>query len=832
MNSKKREKLLLMLIAFLAPGILYLIVWALLGGYPFGDRNILLWDMNQQYVDFFSYFKNLLNGDASLGYSFTKSLGGSNVGLYAYYLSSPLNLLVFFFEDIKLFFVILTILKFSLCGLTSCIYFGKHFSGLSKERILLLSQTYALMSYTVLQMSNIMWIDGVILLPLLLMAVDFFVYEKRGIYIALAVGGLILCNWYSAYMSILFSAFYFLVLYLGVNGKKGIKSFFVSGFQYIAYNLLGIGLSAVLFVPTIISLFNGKGNELLSQIKFGFRESVIEIIQGNVIGALGNSNQLNLFCSGLVFVLALCFYFNGNISWKKRLCYFILSFLLVLSAIFTPTDCVWNGLRYAASYFCRYGYVIIMSILILAGNCMENYKIEKISKSIKMFVISFAALLVGFFLNYKQLADSKRMLYITILFLIAEMFLFVWSTVLTSQLKRQLVSFMLIGVIWLELSLNMYESYKNMYLAYNSDYKEYSDKVTQQIAAIQNQDDGSSFYRIETTKHRLDCSMSENLAYGYAGISHYSSTLEQNVSDMLHNLGYTQSNRMPFYRCPILTSDSLLGVKYVISEYNIPGEEKRGDYYYNPYALSLGIFTEKKIKNVSLENSNPFEYQNELFSALAGEDIRLFEKVDYSTVEKNKWEVQGTDGDVIYGYIDMHGKRTVNLRINEEDRGKYSVWNSIKVFGLDFSTSNKSVIELTGEYDESTTFEPVIYKLDMSLFETVINQLKSEQLQIKSIEDGNINGSYTAAKDGYMLLTIPYDKGWCVTVNGKEKNYKEVLGCFLAIPVSEGENVIVMNYHVRGLKIGFVISVMSLIIVLIIFCCYVRKRKSNSNGIK
>ena len=69
------------------------------GIYPFGDRSFLTEDLMFQYVDFFTWFQNVLLGEGSLFYSTSQALGNNTWGLYSYYLGSPLNFLIVFFEQ-------------------------------------------------------------------------------------------------------------------------------------------------------------------------------------------------------------------------------------------------------------------------------------------------------------------------------------------------------------------------------------------------------------------------------------------------------------------------------------------------------------------------------------------------------------------------------------------------------------------------------------------------------------------------------------------------------------------------------------------------------------
>ena len=88
---------------FLVPVILMFGVYLTRALHPFGDGTPLVLDLNAQYVYFFEGLRNLVYGDAdSFLYSFSRSLGGEFMGMYAYYLASPLSYLVALFPQSKM----------------------------------------------------------------------------------------------------------------------------------------------------------------------------------------------------------------------------------------------------------------------------------------------------------------------------------------------------------------------------------------------------------------------------------------------------------------------------------------------------------------------------------------------------------------------------------------------------------------------------------------------------------------------------------------------------------------------------------------------------------
>ena len=95
-EMKKEYRLYAM--AFVLPVILWGVIYAIWGQAPFGDKTLLIWDMKWQYVSFFSHLRDILHGDASVFYSFSRALGGEMLGVLSYYLLSPFNLIIYFFD--------------------------------------------------------------------------------------------------------------------------------------------------------------------------------------------------------------------------------------------------------------------------------------------------------------------------------------------------------------------------------------------------------------------------------------------------------------------------------------------------------------------------------------------------------------------------------------------------------------------------------------------------------------------------------------------------------------------------------------------------------------
>ena len=115
-------------LSFALPALVLLGVYASLGLAPWGDRTVLLSDMSSQYVEFFCALKN-----GELFFSWSKALGTSYIGVFSYYVSSPLSLLTLFVpnEAMPLGLMGLIALKVGLSGLSFALFARRRFPGCS-----------------------------------------------------------------------------------------------------------------------------------------------------------------------------------------------------------------------------------------------------------------------------------------------------------------------------------------------------------------------------------------------------------------------------------------------------------------------------------------------------------------------------------------------------------------------------------------------------------------------------------------------------------------------------------------------------------------------------
>lgn len=284
---------------------------------PFGNNTLACMDANIQYLDFFAYFKDVLEGKNNISYTFGKTLGGTNAAVFSYYLSSPFNLIVLFFsrDNLHSFFDIVVLLKLALASMMCCIYLLKRFENMIISKIqyilaVILSVGYGLSQYAIAQSSNIMWLDGVYMLPLLLLAVYKIVKkDDKGYLLSIITGYSIIANWYTAGINCIFSAVWFLLeILLNCENLTQLCTEWKIKFKYICIYIksmiIGVLLSAAIFLPTICALKNSsRGSLLYEQLLNNWLIGKIpSFIQGLTFGAVSSQSSVALFCGNVAII--------------------------------------------------------------------------------------------------------------------------------------------------------------------------------------------------------------------------------------------------------------------------------------------------------------------------------------------------------------------------------------------------------------------------------------------------------------------------------------------------------------------------------------------------
>ena len=699
-------------LCMLIPAVLIYLIYLARGHHPFGDGSVLVLDLNGQYVWFFEALRNFVRGDADLLYSFARQLGGEFLGIYAYYLASPLSFLVALFPKERMLEALtaLFMLKGALCGLTFGIYMHKTTKKPNRAAIIIFAASYALCSYAIIQQHNTMWIDAVMWLPMITLGIENIIkHGKFKLYvISLAVA--VFSNYYIGYMLCIYCAIYFFVYYFANaekfrnNPMRERMHFLRSLGRIVGYSVLALGIAAFIILGAYYSLNFGKttfSDPFASSTwkSFGLKFDLMDFLYKLLPGSYDTVRPEGLpfvYCGLLTLLLIPSYFLSKKYSMREKIFAGVLLLALFASFSFNLFDLAWHGFQKPNWLNYRYSFMFSFYLCVLACRAMADF--ENLSLPVTMGTGGLIAL----FCTLMQKQDNGKYIkpddlgciYLSLVMIFA--YLAVLG-IMKKNTHKKVASFALVCVVVVELFANgllgINGLIKDVGCSTYSRYNDYLKEVRPIVEAVQSEDD--SFYRMEKTFYR---SNNDNMALMMRGLSGSTSTLNKETIKFLNSLGYASKAHWTKYLGNTPVTDSLLGIKYLISDNDMYGTyyeefatDNAGKYtaYLNPYALSiafgvsdelldfkLGFFeeTDKKdneattsdekkegqgIKSaigelkalmnkwLSIEENasdhyvdkynNPFERINAMLGAMLGEDapVNVFVPISSQVVEKN-----------------------------------------------------------------------------------------------------------------------------------------------------------------------------------------------------
>ena len=255
MNHKKAQsgKPGPLILAFALPMTLYLLAMILTNQPPFGENPLLLSDCYHQYYPFFLELRSALREGRNLQWTWTTGMGTDYLGQIAYYTASPLNLLAALLPEnwVLSYFCLLVPLKLSLSSLGMA-YFLKQLHGKTNWALSLFGCAYAFCGWATLYLWNIMWLDGLALLPLVAWGTIRLLRDSKHLSYLLALAATLIINYYIAIFICTFVLLLF-VCYMFCNWQGG-RAFFRSLARIAGYTVLTFGIASILLLPAAGSL--------------------------------------------------------------------------------------------------------------------------------------------------------------------------------------------------------------------------------------------------------------------------------------------------------------------------------------------------------------------------------------------------------------------------------------------------------------------------------------------------------------------------------------------------------------------------------------------------
>lgn len=830
-----------------------LIIFAIARGLaPFGAYSLLSIDLHGQY---YPMMLEKLSHPFSV-WSWDGALGFSSAAQSAYYTNSLFIWLLAPFQGYARIAVLdLTIfLKLALAA-SFFTYYLEEKHGKKCFFGAVFGVAYGLSAYMTSFISQPMWLDVVLLLPLILNGFDRMMAGKGPFRYTVLLALAIFANFYISISLCIFLVLWFICAQLPQR-LFSLKQKAVCVGRFAGFSLLAGMLAAVTLLPLLANMENWHASSLSFSGDIQFYHSFSEFAQAFSFGAKASREYgvANLFCGSAAVFLSLTYLFNREISLRERLPRFALLLFLAVSFECNLLDYIWHGLHFPNQLPARQSYLFIFLILALGYESLIHRHGLDIIRLFVSFLLSAGFLAAA-------LPKTKNLLGISIsaLVLISVLVLLIIVIKGKDSLRRAASWAMALVLLCDVLAngvyvLDMYAGSTNAldYVACESDMR----KLTKKYESRKN-----DFYRSEVYPN---FTFNTGQLYGVKGVTYYSSTMNTARYALFKNLGnriYAQNVSAVYQPTPM--QDMMFGVKYHYMRigrslaYGNPVEKTQMvTVYESPYALPIAYAVSPAIKEfmtVSVEEPTVYEgiaLQTKFISLAAGleRDVAIEAycgepRTENATVNGKYMHIRDTDSEALYS-VEFYAQRDGYFYIDFDFKvGTYTAFvngagkrtgacASDPLLSMGYVKKGDSIsVTVTVKGYQTVWADMSGWILDKDALDRAYEKLSAGGLRVERATDTRIMGTIAVSEDSVLYSSIPYENGWSVYIDGEKQKTYDLGAGLLACDIAAGTHTVEYRYLAPGLVMGILLTLSSAAILVSIWFTTAKRRKNAGSNV-
>ena len=652
---------------------------------PFGKYSMLYSDMYHQYYPFFVAFRNAIRSGNGLLYTWSVGMGMDYLGLIAYYLASPLNLVSVLLPEGWLlgYFSLLVPIKLGLAGLFFALFLKDIFRR-NDVSIAVFGGLYGLCAWALGYQWNVMWLDTFALLPLVVLGEVKLLRDNKVILYTVSLFFSVFTNYYIGLFTCFFVFFLFFIYEICRWG--GWKKFFCDLLRIGLFSAIALGLTAILTVPALFAL--GTTQSSVNKFPTSFRLNIAK--ENTILGLLDAMRQVagnmggsiepsfkeglpNLYCGIISVFLMFAYLLSKQVKLRDKVCAVFLLVFFNLSFIVRQLDYIWHGFHFTNMIPYRFSFLYSFVVLYMA------YRAWTLRGSFSTRrILAAGVLAAGVLACSNQLTETIELtifgrdwdfplyfvynLVFLVLYLLAMLSGNVTEPIpeeaereeaarirLENIRQRRRSRALVLTVAWVELIANLICF--GLYFPGTgvSDYPRGKEKTASVIRYMKEREEDTLFYRAETTHSQT---LNDGALNGYNGVSAFTSSANVKTTLFMQALGYGAKNTYNRYlfeeSSPV--ANLFLNLKYMIER---DGKDRESTYFTeinrfgntalleNTAYLPLGFLTESALGELAFTTSgNAFSFQNDLFSAATGVDGDVWHKLEGESLSILPGDVQ------------------------------------------------------------------------------------------------------------------------------------------------------------------------------------------------
>lgn len=866
--SAKKKFNLLNVVPYAAAGVITLVImlaiYAVNGIYPFGDGSVVCDDMVQQTISNYTYFWDYLHsgGDKSLLFNW-ETAAGAQVLTTGFYILKPWEIIFTLLcsrDAIVNGIPFLIIFKMAMASFTMLFFLRKEFR-IEPFWQVVLSIAYTFSAFILIYYTNMGWIDAAFMFPILILCLLRMFRTGKWLPYFIFLTYTLLLSIYISYMVFLF-LFFIGFLYLAIVQPKETRK--MSIIRFGVTSVLALAGSAVINVPSVYYMFRSTRYSIKSEETA--LDTILKIFNTDTTYSTTKLTII-LLCSS-VFVAFLVMLFVNFRQHKKACAFFGLSALfLILPVFFENINLIWHLGSYVG-FPLRYAYMLIFILVCMSAYVLQNLKDITFSikgkKSIAVIIPAVACAVGGIYVLitrvYEEVATANGLKYNKLVIENCDAWMFIAFILLAMFYvfalfvgHKKLSCIMISAVMLVEIGL-----LANVSFGTNSNTSERSsmyslDFVYDSLEMAEDLElENDNLSRIKD----MDISLNSNypMFFEFPALSNFTHLVSSDMTSTMEALGYSQIYTRVLDSVGTLLSDALLNMKYTFSkreldesEYTYMHDIGEAHLYSNNMTLPVGLIVGQNFMDIDIvENNDVFKSNNQLYTALTGDDSALCTTevfdfdcgVDFSQTV----HVEGTKH--VYLHIDIENsvknRGAVTVMINGKKANlrylggevNYNYPNNFhnELIDLGVVTDTDIEIFIFSLKDIGDDIKVTVGYFDYTKLDSLCEMNKDNHAEVTT-GPKSLTATVENGKAGdYVFLPVTYDEGWSCKVNGEEKEIGIAMSSFMAIELQDGENVIEMTYLPYGMKLGAIITVITILLVAVIYIIEKKKPFSQESS--
>lgn len=750
--------------------------------FMFGDIGS---DTKSQYVMWYSSIADKIRLGTFSFWDFKNGFG-ANISMEGIY--DPFQLLICIFgaifgsSFIPYILIYINILKIVLAGLL--MYYFLSFFELSQKSKFILSYMYAFNGFMIVWGQHYAFATIVVYLPFLFASVERLLYNKSlWIFVSLSTFIIGIYSLYICYISLITVGIYYVIRLLQI--EKPFTERFKIFIKETLSIILGLGLACFSLLPVAYVMLNvsprfandaSLWSRLMSSLnifpKEYYKMFFYRMFSSNLQGTINYKGFMNYyealnFCSSnlLIFLLLqyIFFIFKKSVPLKEKVIKFIIILLLAFAFLFPTAGLIYNGFCYCMH---RWTFAIIPILIVLSAKALDEIIISRRLNIIGV-ILYFMLMLIVYGKAYKNLSvfEGKILkLNIVILFLTGCIIVLEMHIFIKGKFSSKTLCIFLLSMVCINLVSDCYVSVN---------YRITEKKNGTYISNVYNRDiesavyylkrNDATFFRMEKTFISGPYNMMDPLAQNYYGVNAYNSVINKNILKFNEKIWKNIQIGHFSYQCFNNAKQDHLKASLVDIKYILTNDKNE----------QLNGFTK----------------------------YRDFGNI---TIFKNNY-------DVALGRL--YTKSITEHQFEETE------------FNLDNLLAETVILENESDFTISQ-LDLENYK-SKQISEEGLNNFKNQELADFKVtrNDGHLVGKVNASQNGILFLSVPYEKGWKIYVDGNKVEKMRANYGFTGINISSGQHNIKLDFTPPWLKEGIIVSTFSLLILVILVVYQKRKKE-------